>query len=97
MGRITQAQAIGRHNEEHALAFFESTLGALPDHRRAQGKPYPLRTVVVVALIVMVCGSHDAEVMKAWGDANAEWLATFLPMPHGTPPRRMSSSRPLPR
>jgi len=85
MARVTQAQKIARENEEQALRFFEQALGALPEPRRRQGIRYPLRTVVVTALMAMVCGCDDAEAMQAWGEAHAEWLAGFLDMPHGPP------------
>jgi hypothetical protein len=41
-------------HEQAALDFFENALAALPDHRRAQGKRYPLVSVVVIALMAMV-------------------------------------------
>lgn len=85
MARMTKAQKIERDNEEQALQFFERALGALPDPRRRQGMRYPLRTVVVTALMAMVCGCDDAEAMQLWGEANAQWLAGFLEMPHGPP------------
>ena len=85
MARVTQAQAIQREVEAQALAFFESALAALPDPRRAQGTRYPLRSVVVIALMAMVCGSDDAEAMELWGKANEKWLSGFLELPHGTP------------
>jgi predicted transposase YbfD/YdcC len=85
MARKTQAQQVESYNEQAALAFFESTLRALPDHRRAQGRRYPLDSVVVIALMAMVCGCDDAEAMQLWGEANEEWLAGFLDLPHGPP------------
>jgi predicted transposase YbfD/YdcC len=85
MARKSQAQQIETANEEQALAFFEQALGALPDPRRRQGLRYPLRTVVVTALMAMVCGCDDAESMELWGQTNAGWLAGFLELPHGTP------------
>jgi predicted transposase YbfD/YdcC len=44
-----------------------------------------LETVVMTALLAMVCGGDDAEAMENWGDANASWLENFLEMPHGVP------------
>lgn len=85
MPRITQAQKLEQENEQQALAFFEETLGALSDPRRRQGIRYPLHSVVVIALMAMVCGCDDAEAMEAWGKANARWLSGFLPLPHGAP------------
>lgn len=85
MPRQTQSQVIDAENERQALVYFERTLETLPEPRRLQGVRYPLRTVVVVALMAMVCGCDDAEAMEAWGEANAEWLAGFLELPHGPP------------
>lgn len=85
MVRLTQAAQIQQEQEQQAIAYFEATLAPLPDPRRAQGKRYPLRTVVVSGLMAMVCGCDDAEAMELWGEANAAWLGSFLDMPHGPP------------
>jgi hypothetical protein len=85
MPRLTKAQQIQQQQQEQALEFFEATLAPLPDPRRAQGKRYPLRTIIVTALMAMVCGCDDAEAMEYWAQANADWLAGFLDMPHGAP------------
>jgi hypothetical protein len=85
MARMTQAQKIERENQEQALSFFREALTALPDARRRQGLRYPLQTVVVTALMAMVCGCDDAEAMQSWGEANADWLCSMLDMPHGPP------------
>jgi hypothetical protein len=66
MGQVTESQQIEAENEEAALGYLEVALRALPDPRRRQGKRYPLRTVVVVALMAMVCGCDDAEAMELW-------------------------------
>lgn len=85
MARMTKADKLSVANEEEALGFFQQMLGELPDPRRPQGQRYPLRTVVVTALMAMVCGCDDAEAMQSWGEANAEWLEGMLDMPHGRP------------
>jgi hypothetical protein len=54
MSRRTKTQKLQQEQEEQALAFFEATLAMLPDPRRAQGRRYPLRTVIVIALMAMV-------------------------------------------
>lgn len=71
--------------EETALVTFERTLDLLRDPRRRQGQRYPLRSVVIVSLMAMVCGADDAEAISEWGDANEDWLKTILELPHGTP------------
>ena len=83
MARATQAQQIEQDNERQALAFFEGALGGLPDPRRRQGVRYPLRSVVVTALMALVCGCDDAEAMECWADVNGNWLSGFLDLPHG--------------
>lgn len=85
MARMTQTQKITCENEEQALQFFLGVLAALSDPRRGQGLRYPLQTVVVTALMAMVCGSDDAQAMQSWGEANREWLESFVEMPHGPP------------
>ena len=85
MGRLTEIQRIELENEQSALGYFDDALGGLLDPRRRQGLRYPLRSVVVIALIAMVCGCHDAESMEFWGEANEAWLGTFLELPHGAP------------
>jgi predicted transposase YbfD/YdcC len=85
MARVTKAQELRQEQEEQAIAFFEATLSGLPDARRGQGMRYPLRTVIVTALMAMVCGCDDAEAMELWGSCNAQWLSGFLDMPHGPP------------
>lgn len=85
MARQTAAERIEAENELIALGYFDEALRALPDPRRRQGQRYPLRTVVVTALMAMVCGCDDAEGMEIWGEANEAWLSTFLDLPHGAP------------
>ena len=85
MARLSEADRITEYNEQMALAAFEQALAGLSDPRRRQGVRYPLRTVVVTALMAMICGCDDAEAMEAWSEANAEWLETFLDLPHGPP------------
>ena len=85
MARVTKAQEIEQVNEEAALVFFRRVLSSLPDPRRAQGIRYPLVSVVVTALMAMVCGADNAEEMEDWGAANSQWLNGILALPHGTP------------
>ncbi len=85
MARKTRAQQIERENEAAALGYFAEALRELPDPRRRQGVRYPLQAVVVTALMAMVCGCDDAEAMELWGEANEEWLATLVDLPHGAP------------
>lgn len=85
MKRQTEAQRIEQANEEAALVFFREALAALRDPRRAQGKRYPLVSVVVTALMAMVCGADNADDMELWGECNESWLDGIVELPHGTP------------
>jgi predicted transposase YbfD/YdcC len=85
MSRITKAQKLQQELERQALEFFERLLSGLTEPRRAQGMRYPLRSIVVIALMAMVCGADDAEAMAAWAKAHGDWLAEFLALPHGAP------------
>lgn len=85
MGRQTLALRVEQDNEATALGHFDEALRELADPRRRQGQRYPLRTIVVTALMAMVCGCDDAEAMELWGEANEEWLRGFLDLPHGPP------------
>ena len=78
--RISKAQ-----REREALEEFGRMLSALPDPRRKQGQRYPFESVIVIALMSMVCGAVDASGMEVWGELNEEWLSGFLDLPHGTP------------
>jgi predicted transposase YbfD/YdcC len=85
MARVTKAQKIEISNEQAALEFFERMLADLPDPRRRQGLRYPLRSVVVIALMSMLCTCDNAESMELWGELNEEWLGEILELPHGVP------------
>ena len=78
--RISKAQ-----REREVLDKFSRLLVALPDPRRKQSQRYPFESIVVIALMSMVCGADDASAMEIWGELNEEWLSGFLPLPHGTP------------
>jgi len=85
MARLTKAKRIEIENEDAALYFFERVLANLPDPRRSQGVRYPLRSVVVIALMAMLCGSDNGDSMELWGDLNEDWLVDVLELPHGVP------------
>lgn len=71
--------------EDNVLHEFYEVLSRLKDPRRAQGRRYPLESVVVSALMAMVCGCDDAEAMSVWSRVNEDWLTGFLSLPHGSP------------
>lgn len=64
---------------------FDGALRLLRDPRRAQGRRYPLRSVVLIALMAFVCDCDDAEAIEDWATHHEDWLSTFLELPHGVP------------
>ena len=85
MSRKSEAQRIHEENLRVAQEFFSLQFSELQDPRRAQGLRYPLPLVVISALLASVAGADDAQAMETWSAVNEEWLAAFLPMPHGAP------------
>lgn len=85
MARKSEADRLEAGFEAAALASFEGALALLQDPRRGQGRRYPLRSVVVSALLAVVCGADDAEAMASWSRANQDFLERFLDLPHGSP------------
>lgn len=83
--RVTQEQALQQYNEGRALLFFTQVLANLPEPRRKQGIRYPLQTVVITALMAMICSADDAEGMEFWGQQNEHWLKEILDLPYGAP------------
>ena len=67
--RLTEAQQIQHSNEQIALLFFQQALSSLPDPRRRQGTRYPLKTIVIIALMAMICGADDAQAAMKPNDA----------------------------
>ena len=63
------------------LSYFES----LDDPRGGQGKRHPLLSVVLIAILATIGGATGWEDMEVYGEAQAEWLSTFLDLPHGIP------------
>lgn len=85
MARPSAAKQIEMENEEAAFARFQALLADVKDPRRAQGRRYPLSSVLVTALLAMVCGADDAMAIERWSAKNEDWLSTFLALPQGTP------------
>lgn len=63
------------------LSYFE----ALDDPRGGQGKRHPLLSVVLVAILATLGGAKGWEDIELYGEAQAEWLSSFLAFPHGIP------------
>lgn len=63
------------------LGFFSD----LPDPRVERTRLHPLLTVVVLAVLGVLCGAEGWDDLHAFGEAKATWLATFLDLQEGIP------------
>ena len=53
-------------------------LGSVPDHRRAEGKRYPLASLLLIAIAAMLAGRRDQLGIVRWGrKLSAETLAAI--------------------
>lgn len=63
------------------MMFFEG----LPDPRGRRGKRHRLDTILVVAILAVICGAEGWTDIEEFGRAKFSWLRTFLGFPHGVP------------
>ena len=63
------------------FAFFET----LPEPRVERTRRHPLMSVLLIALLTMICVGEGWEDMEAFGLAKEAWLRTFLDLPFGIP------------
>ena len=57
------------------------------DPRRTNGGHllHKLEDIIIIGLCTVVCGGEDFPDMEELGKERAEWLGTFLELPHGIP------------
>ena len=63
------------------LSYFEP----LDDPRGRQGQLHPFLSIVLIAVLATLGGATGWEDMELYGEAQHEWLSTFLELPHGVP------------
>lgn len=63
------------------LSYFDD----LPDPRLNRRRLHPLSTLLGIALCGVLCGADSWVEIEAYGLAKQEWLARWLPLPHGIP------------
>src|SRR6516225_4060270 len=58
----------------------------LPDPRRDnENRRHELIDIIAIAILATICGAEHFTEMEEWGDANEDWLRTFLELPNGIP------------
>ena len=60
-------------------------LEAVTDPRMERTRLHPLPTILGIALCAVICGADSWVAMEEYGNSKQEWLASWLPMPHGIP------------
>lgn len=58
---------------------------ALDDPRVERTKLHPLLSLVTIAICAVICGAESWDDIELFGEAKADWFATFLDLPHGIP------------
>ncbi len=58
---------------------------SLEDPRVDRTKLHPLLSIVTIALCAVLGGAESWDDIELFGEAKAEWFATFLDLPHGIP------------
>jgi predicted transposase YbfD/YdcC len=68
-----------------ALESLLDAFGAVPDPRVARTRAHPLVNVLTMALFGAICGCDGWEALALYAEEHAEFFATFLELPGGTP------------
>jgi len=77
-------EGLMRETEFRALVA-EEFLSIIHDPRVARTRKYPLETLLVVALLAVICGADSFVAMEDFARAKQSWLRTFLDMQGGVP------------
>jgi predicted transposase YbfD/YdcC len=68
-----------------SLAHLQTALWLVVDPRHRRGVRHSLSSILTIAILGCICGCDDAEALEDWGRKEKDWLAAFVPLPHGTP------------
>jgi len=71
--------------EASAVVALSEHFAALDDPRIERTKLHSLLAVVTIAICAVICGAETWNDIAEFGDAKADWLASFLDLPHGIP------------
>ena len=65
----------------HLLGPFE----AVSDPRKPYNQKHRFLDIVTITILATLCGADTWNEIEDWGEANREWLETFLPLENGIP------------
>src|SRR5215470_15855586 len=67
------------------VASLVTALAAVPDHRRAAGRRYPLPSVLAFLCCGMLCGGRSLLAVAEWGRAHEAWCCAVFGFRYRTP------------
>jgi len=71
--------------DSSALLALSAHFATLEDPRVERTKLHPLLSIITIALCAVICGAESWDDIAEFGEATAEWLTSFLDLPHGIP------------
>ena len=63
----------------------EEFLSVIQDPRVERTRKHSLETILVIALLAVICGADSFVAMETYAKSREEWLATFLDLEGGVP------------
>ena len=63
----------------------KSHFATVEDPRDGPAQLHNLLDIMIIAICAVICGANAWTEVEAFGQAKAEWLGTFLELPHGIP------------
>ena len=72
-------------DEEMQPASIIEYFAAVPDPRIERSRLHPLESILVLALIAVICGADSFVGIEEFGIGKEAWLKTFLDLPNGIP------------
>ena len=71
--------------EANATGGFLRFFTDLPDPRTGNFVRYSLHSMIIIAIMAVICGADGWVQIEEWGNCKLEWLKTFLDLPYGIP------------
>jgi predicted transposase YbfD/YdcC len=68
-------------SETHIFSYFAD----LEDPRTGNNVTHPLKNVITIAILAVICGADGWTDVERYGKAKKDWLATFLNLENGIP------------
>lgn len=77
--------AIKKANKAETPAILDYFAEMTDSRRDNENKRHKLIDIIAIAILATICGAEHFTEMEQWGEANEDWLRTFLELPNGIP------------